>query len=71
MIFKKPEEIEAELKALEDEKATFHRWNDTVLVKGTGKFDPRAGNGLPKGKVFKVHSLVAPILVKKGYVTLN
>lgn len=46
--------------------ATFHKFNDTVSIKGTGVF-----SDMPKGKLFeRVHRLVADVLVEKKYAVI-
>lgn len=65
MLFRTDEEKERDKAELEGAK--FHKFNDFVTVKGTGKFPD-----MPKGKVYRrVHKLAADVLVKKQYAEVT
>lgn len=63
MVPKTQDQIDKEEADMKAEGTTFHKWNDVVTLKGTGK-----DSMMTLGRMFtRVHKLVARILVQKGY----
>lgn len=60
MLYRTAKQKLAEDKELEGAK--FHRFSDTTMIAGTGVFAD-----MPAGKQYKVHRLVADVLIEKKY----
>jgi len=60
MLFQTKDQIAMGESELKD--CTFHKFSDLTNIEGTGIYED-----MPKGKRYRVHTLVAKVLIEKGY----